>query len=154
RLYVALRRKFRMIKVADDEEDEEIDQSCPVYQECQQETAKLHAGDPENVALWKQFMPHCLAELDAIYRRLGVLPFDHVHGESFYQPMLPGVVEEMLAKKLACESQGAIVIPNAKGEIPQNEEDAKRMEPPAIIRKRDGAFTYTTSDLATIRYRM
>jgi arginyl-tRNA synthetase len=153
RLYVAVRRKFRMIKAADDEEDEVIDPNCPVYQACQQETAKLHAGDPENLALWKQFMPHCLAELDAIYRRLGVLPFDHVHGEAFYQPMLPGVVEDMLAKKLACESQGAIVIPNAKGVIPTPEERDKE-EPPAIIRKRDGAFTYTTSDLATIRHRM
>jgi arginyl-tRNA synthetase len=27
-------------------------------------------------------------------------------------------------------------------------------EPPALIRKKDGAFTYTTSDLATIQYRM
>jgi len=45
------------------------------------------------------------------------------------------------------------VIPNAKGVIP-TEENAKKEEPPAIIRKRDGAFTYTTTDLATIAYRV
>ena len=38
---------------------------------------KLHAGDPENVALWKQFMPDCLEAIHRIYRRLGVLPFDY-----------------------------------------------------------------------------
>jgi arginyl-tRNA synthetase len=154
RLYVAVRRKFRMITSADDEEEEEIDQSCPVYQACQQETAKLHAGDPENVALWKQFMPPCLAEIEKIYKRLGVLPFDHVHGESFYHPMQAAVVEEMLAKNLAEVSNGAVVVPNAKGEIPRTKEELQKTDPPAIIRKRDGAFTYTTSDLATLKYRM
>src|SRR5262249_49557181 len=43
---------------------------------------------------------------------------------------------------------------NAKGVIPADEEERKREEPPAIIRKRDGALTYTTSDLATIQHRM
>ncbi len=47
-----------------------------------------------------------------------------------------------------------LVIPNAKGNIPQTEEEQGKEDPPAIIRKRDGAFTYTTTDLATVRYRM
>jgi len=67
--------------------------------------------------------------------------------------MLPGIVEDLLAKGLAVESKGAVVIPNAKGAIPTEEEMAKE-EPPALIRKRDGAFTYTTTDLATIKYRV
>ena len=99
-------------------------------------------------------MPHCLEAIHPIYRRLGILPFDHEHGESFYNPMLPGVVEDMLAKGIAVESQGAVVIPNASGIVPRTEEEQKKEEPPAIIRKRDGAFTYTTSDLATIKYRI
>jgi arginyl-tRNA synthetase len=132
------------------------DLQTPTVRECQQETAKLHAGDPANVALWREFMPHCLAALHAVYRRLGILPFDHEHGESFYNPMLPAVVEDMLAKKIAFESAGAIVIPNAKGNIPTPPPPGERIteDPPAILRKRDGAFTYTTSDLATIKYRM
>src|SRR5262249_21781333 len=69
RLYVAVRKKFRMVKADDDEDKEEIDPTCPVYQACQQETAKLQAGDAENLALWKQFMPHCLAEIQQIYDR-------------------------------------------------------------------------------------
>jgi arginyl-tRNA synthetase len=136
--------------------DDIDDLQTPTVRECQQETAKLHAGDPVNFALWREFMPHCLEALHAVYRRLGILPFDHEHGESFYNPMLPSVVEDMLAKKIAFESEGAIVIPNAKGNIPPPPKPGEKIaeDPPAILRKRDGAFTYTTSDLATIKYRM
>src|SRR5262249_53604239 len=35
-----------------------------------EETAGLHAGDAQNLALWRQFMPACLAAMDAMYRRL------------------------------------------------------------------------------------
>ncbi len=47
-----------------------------------------------------------------------------------------------------------MVIPNAKGIVPQTDEEQKKEDPPAIIRKRDGAFTYTTTDLATIKHRV
>ena len=46
------------------------------------------------------------------------------------------------------------MVPNAKGVIPKTEEEQNKEEPPALVRKRDGAFTYTTIDLATIRYRI
>jgi len=149
RLYVHVRGLFK--KVGDDEEEGPTDD--PVKKACQEETAKLHAGDPENLALWQKFMPACLEMLRPIYERLDV-KIDHALGESFYNPMLPGVVEDMLAKKIAFESKGAVVIPNAKGIVPQTDEEQKKEEPPAIIRKRDAAFTYTTTDMATVQYRM
>ncbi|MDB5311444.1 MAG: arginine--tRNA ligase [Gemmataceae bacterium] len=148
RLYVHVRGLFKK----GDEDDEEGPADDPVKKACQEETAKLHGGDPENVALWKLFMPACLAMLQPIYDRLGV-KIDHALGESYYNPMLPGVVEDMVAKGIAFESKGAVVIPNAKGMIPRTEEEQKKEDPPAIVRKRDGAFTYTTTDLATIEYR-
>ncbi len=104
------------------------------------ETAKLHAGDPENRALWKQFMPHCLCALQSIYDRLGVR-FDVQLGESFYDTQLQGVVSELTEKGIAVESEGAIVV------------FVEQTEAPFMIRKRDGAFTYATTDLATIKYR-
>ena len=58
-----------------------------------------------------------------------MLPFDHEHGESFYNPMLPGVVEDLLAKGIAVESKGAVVIPNAKGIIPQTDGGAEEGRP-------------------------
>jgi arginyl-tRNA synthetase len=104
------------------------------------ETAKLHEGDPENRALWNQFMPHCLQALNEVYDRLGV-KFDVSLGESFYDPMLGSVVEDLEAKGLAVESQGATVVPVEGSKIP------------FMVRKTDGAFNYATSDLATIKYR-
>jgi arginyl-tRNA synthetase len=106
------------------------------------ETARLHEGDPENVALWKRFMPICLAEIERVYGRLGVT-FDHVLGESFYQPMLAGVVEDLLARGIAEESRGAI------GVFLDGPD-----KPPMLVRKADGAFLYATTDLATIRWRL
>jgi len=105
------------------------------------ETARLHAGDSENRALWRQFMPHCLGALQALYDRLGV-QFDVQLGESFYDPLLAPVVADLQGKGLAVESDGAIVV------------FVEQTEAPFIIRKRDGAFNYATSDLATIKYRV
>jgi arginyl-tRNA synthetase len=145
RLYIHVRN---LAKVTGDEDEGTGD----IMEACRQETAKLHAGDVENVALWKQFMPACLAMLQPIYDRLDI-KIDHTLGESFYNPMLPGIVDDLLKKKIAVESNGAVVIPNAKGIVP-TEEQMKTEEPPALIRKRDGAFTYTTTDLATIKHRV
>jgi len=146
RLYIHVRK---LAKVEGDEDDAV---GGSVMDACRAETAKLHAGDPENVALWQHFMPHCLDMLEPIYRRLDV-KIDHALGESFYNPMLPGVVESLVAKGIAVESNGALVVPNAKGIVPKPDEMDKE-EPPALVRKRDGAFTYTTTDLATIQYRL
>ncbi len=141
RLYKEVRKQFKK-KEKEDEEGGPIDD--PVQDACREETAKLHAGDRENLELWRRFMPHCLEEIERIYRRLGVLPFDHQHGESFYQTMLPDVVLDLEAKGIAEESQGAKVV--FFGDPEKN--------PPALVQYRTGAYTYTTSDLATIRYRM
>jgi arginyl-tRNA synthetase len=149
RLYIHVRN---LAKLAEGE-DEDGGGDNPVMAACREETSKLHAGDPENVGLWKTFMPACLEMLRPIYERLDV-KIDHALGESFYNPMLPGVVADMLAKGIAFESKGAVVIPNAKGIVPQTAEEQQKEEPPAIIRKRDGAFTYTTTDLATIKHRV
>ncbi|MCU0960355.1 MAG: arginine--tRNA ligase [Pirellulaceae bacterium] len=106
-----------------------------------QETARLHAGDAENVALWQAFLPHCAEDIRRIYQRLDVR-FDHALGESFYHGRLPGVVDSLLQRGLARESHGAVCV-----FLPQ-------FETPMIIRKKDGAFLYATTDLATIEHRM
>ena len=68
-----------------------------------QETARLHGGDPTNVELWQQFLPACLAEIEVIYKRLGVT-FDHTLGESFYHDRLRGVVKDLADKGLAAKA--------------------------------------------------
>jgi arginyl-tRNA synthetase len=114
--------------------------SAWVAEQSRQETARLHAGDPENTALWQTFMPYCLAELERVYERLGV-GFDHWRGESFYNPMLPGVVGELLERGIAEISEGAVCV------------FLSRDRAPCLVRKSDGAFLYTTTDLATVKYR-
>lgn len=135
RLYVHVRG---LMQTDDEDADDLIN---PIAEAARQETAKLHAGDPENVRLWQMFMPWCQAEIDGVYRRLDV-HFDHTLGESFYNPRLLAVVDDLAKKGIAQTSEGAVAIffgPDA---------------PPALIQKKDGAFTYTTTDLATIRYRV
>jgi arginyl-tRNA synthetase len=148
RLYLRVRELIKPVEKDEDDlpEDkkytaEQKTQAQQVQDAVRRETARLHHGDAENVRLWQTFMPWCLPAIDGIYRRLDV-HFDHTHGESYYNPMLPGVVESLLAKRVAQESEGAIAI--FFGE----------KKSPALVRKRDGAFTYTTSDLATIQDRM
>jgi arginyl-tRNA synthetase len=148
RLYVLVRQMVKPVEKDEDDDEstekyteEERAQARVVLDAVRQETAKLHAGDPENVRLWQKFIPWGMPEIDRIYRRLDV-HFNHTHGESFYNPMLPQVVEDLQKCGLAQESQGAMAIFFGPD------------KPPALVRKKDGAFTYTTSDLACIRYRM
>jgi arginyl-tRNA synthetase len=105
-----------------------------------QETVLLHSGDEENGRLWNEFLPHCREEIQKIYDRLDI-SFDHELGESFYHDQLGGVVEEMISKGFATESEGATCI------------FLDGFEAPMIIRKKDGAFLYATTDLATIKHR-
>lgn len=105
-----------------------------------QETSKLHAGDEENVALWQRLLPHCKDEINRIYDRLDV-SFDHTLGESFYHPMLPEVIERLQQAGLAQPSEGAICV-----FLPE-------FDAPMIVQKKDGAYLYATTDLATLFYR-
>ncbi len=139
RLYVYVRSQIKKTGGAQGEEEE--DPNDPIAQAARAETAKLHAGDAENLRLWREFMPYCYAEIERIYQRLDI-HFDYTLGESFYQPMLADVVRELRQRGIAQESEGAIVVFFGQDESP------------ALIQKRDGAYTYTATDLATIRYRM
>ncbi|HAW27625.1 MAG TPA: arginine--tRNA ligase, partial [Planctomycetaceae bacterium] len=111
-----------------------------IARQARDETANLHAGDAENLALWNQFLPACLEAIQNVYDRLDI-HFDMALGESYYHPMLADVVESLKQKGLAKESQGAICV------------FIDGFKAPFIVQKQDGAFTYATTDLATIKYR-
>ncbi len=109
-----------------------------------EELAKLQQGDVANTALWREFMQVSRQAFERIYTRLNV-HFDHWLGESFYNPMLARVVQELREKNLARPSEGAICI--------FYDESTELAETPFLIQKQDGAFLYATTDLATIQYR-
>jgi len=117
-----------------------IREATAVEEAARAETVKLHEGDPENRQLWEQFMPHCLEALRRVYDRLDI-HFDEWLGESAYDAMLPGVVEDLQKKRLVSESEGALCA------------FVEGAPAPFIVRKSDGAFNYATTDLATIKYR-
>lgn len=118
--------------------------------EARSELAKLQAGDPENTALWRRFVEVTRSELDKVYERLDVR-FDSWHGESFYNDMLPGVVELLKERRLVTEDAGALCV--FFSEIEAAPEELKRQKEPLIVQKKDGAFLYSTTDIATLRYR-
>jgi arginyl-tRNA synthetase len=92
---------------------------------------------------WTKSIESTMAACQAIYDQLGVLlkPSD-VRGESFYNPMLPGVVEDLTNAGIAQTSDGASVV------------FVEGFEAPLIIQKRNGGYGYATSDLAAVRYRV
>ena len=106
------------------------------------ELKKVQDGDEANLALWKKFVEITLSECKKIYEYLGI-KFDTYYGESFYHKLMPKVIDELVEKGLAVESEGALVVFF----------DEKENLHPCIVRKKDGAFLYATSDLATIKFK-
>ena len=109
---------------------------------CKQELVKLQQGDADNLALWKRFIDISIGEFDRMYAKLGV-KFDTYRGESYYNDTMPGIVAKLQEMGLAVESEGALVV---------NLEEEKLGV--AIVRKSDGGYNYTTSDLACVKTRV
>jgi arginyl-tRNA synthetase len=107
------------------------------------ETAKLHADDAENLKIWREILELGLSAIHQTYDTLGV-SFDLELGESFYRYHLSGVVEDLLNRKIARPTEGAIGIFF----------DDEPESPPFLVQKNDGAFLYATTDLATIKHRV
>jgi arginyl-tRNA synthetase len=139
RLYV----KFQKESETKEDDDEG---GSPLLQEARAELVKLQQGDPENRALWKRFVDVSMSENDRVYRRLGV-SHDVTLGESFYDDRLAGTVKRLVDEHIAEESQGALVVFFKKP-------DGTDEMPPAIVRKSDGGFNYTTTDVAGTLYRV
>jgi arginyl-tRNA synthetase len=106
------------------------------------ELKKLQDGDEENYKLWQEFIKVSLDEYNKIYKRMDI-SFDTYYGESFYHSIMPEVIKELEDKKIAVEDQGAKVVFF----------DEKENLFPCIVQKKDGAFLYSTSDIATVKYR-
>lgn len=106
------------------------------------ELKKLQEGHEENTALWKEFISASLNEYDKLYNRMDI-HFDTYYGESFYHDMMPKVLDELVEKKLAVDDEGAKVVFF----------DEKENLFPCIVQKKDGAFLYSTSDIATVKFR-
>ncbi|HEX8490600.1 MAG TPA: arginine--tRNA ligase [Chthoniobacterales bacterium] len=110
-----------------------------------EELVKLQAGDLENFAIWKETVDLSLKEFERAYQLLDIR-YDIQRGESFYNDRLPAVVERLLKAGIAEVSEGAVCV--FFPDIPE------LADKPAIVRKSDGGFNYTTTDVATVDYRI
>ncbi|WP_462188679.1 arginine--tRNA ligase, partial [Frankia sp. CcWB2] len=109
----------------------------------------LQAGDAATVSQWRDIVAESEFAFGEIYRRLGVLlTSEDSVGESFYNPWLPDVVDELVRAGIAAGSDGALCVFSAEVTGPDGE------PVPLMVRKNDGGYGYDTTDLATIRYRI
>src|SRR3984957_4569854 len=125
--------------------------SDPVFAErARERVVKLQSGaDPTTMELWADLVEMSKAYLRDTYARLRVtLTDDDIRGESFYNDMLPEVAEELTAKGLGAISDGALCA------FPAGFTGRDGTPLPVIIRKSDGGYNYSTTDLATVRYRV
>ena len=108
----------------------------------------LQGGDPATLTRWQRYIDISMSHCQAVYDRLGVgLKPEHVRGESAYNDDLDGIVDDLQAKELLTESDGALCVflREFKGK------DGKPT--PIIVRKSDGGYLYHSTDLAAVRYR-
>ena len=102
---------------------------------------KIEDGDSRALEIFNKFKDITLKEVKRVYDRLGV-KFDSYAGESFYNDKMQPVIDELKAKNLLTESEGAMVVDLEKYGMP-----------PCLILKSDGATLYATRDLAAAVYR-
>jgi len=105
-------------------------------------TAELQGGNGEYRAMWARFVEVSRVALEREFHALGV-DFDLWKGESDADPLIPGMIEELEAKRLLVEDQGARIVRVAR-------EGDKRDLPPLLVVSSEGSAMYGTTDLATI----
>ncbi len=133
--YQAARRKF--------------DSDPDFADEARKRVVDLQGGDPGTLRLWQEIVNLSMDYLHRIYGRLQVTLTDaDIKGESFYNDLLADTVARLEDEGLAVYSDGALVV------FPPGFTGREGLPMPVIIRKSDGGYNYSTTDLATIRYRI
>ena len=128
----------------------EFDTDVTFADRARERVVKLQAqDDPATQRLWEELMELSRQYLRNTYAALRVtLTDDDIRGESFYNDMLADVTADLEAMGLAVISDGALCV------FPPGFTGRDGTQLPVIIRKTDGGYNYSTTDLATIRYRI
>ena len=105
-------------------------------------TAQLQAGKPGYLALWRRFTEVSQVALERDFHALGI-DFDLWKGESTVDSLIAPMIEELKAKDLLAEDQGAVIIRVAR-------QGDKRALPPLLVVSSAGSAMYGTTDLATV----
>ena len=124
-----------------------VTESKSFQSDAQQTVKLLQDGDGDTISMWKDVCAISRKEFERIYTELDIEDLKE-RGESFYNPMLAPLVDELLEMGIAEECDGAVVVFARDGN--GRKLDSKN-DFPLIIRKSDGAFTYDTTDIAALR---
>jgi arginyl-tRNA synthetase len=110
---------------------------------------RLQAGDKTWIGRWELLVAKSVEHFQEMYNKLNVrLKPEHIRGESAYRDELTGIVEDLLNRKIAEKSDGAVCV------FPKGFKNKEGQPLPFIVQKSDGAYLYATTDLAAIRYRV
>ncbi|MBD2578413.1 arginine--tRNA ligase [Oscillatoria sp. FACHB-1406] len=130
---------YRKAKVRFDEDTE--------FKEiARQEVVKLQAGDEDSRKAWQLLCEQSRREFQVIYDRLDIQLEER--GESFYNPLLQGVVEDLAELGILEENEGAQCV-FVEGFTNKSGDPL-----PLIVQKSNGGYNYATTDLAALRYRI
>ncbi len=127
------------------ESKKRFDNESEFQKRSREEVVKLQSGDIKSIKAWKLLCDQSRKEFDEIYKNLKIKIEER--GESFYNPFLKSVIDDLNLEKILVEDQGAKCV-FLDG---MTNKEGKPL--PLIIQKKDGGFNYATTDLAAIRYR-
>lgn len=131
RIYKAAKKKF--------DEDENFKTRARLA------VVALQSKEPKAYGIWEELCKISRRAYEEIYHLLEVKINER--GESFYNPVLPWIVEDLEKKGLITISDGAKCV---------FQEGFKNREgglQPLIVQKSDGGYTYDTTDIAAMRQR-
>lgn len=128
------------------ESKKRFDEDPEFKKRAQLQVVKLQSGDPETHAAWLVICDISRCSYQEIYDLLDVKLRER--GESFYNPYLADVIDDLDKKGLITISSGAkcIFLEGFAGR------DGAPL--PMIIQKTDGGYNYDTTDMAAIRHRI
>jgi len=122
-----------------------FDEDAAFQKRAYDEVVKLQAEDPECINAWKIICDLSRVAYEEIYDLLNIHTTDR--GESFYNPYLQKIVDELDKKKMITVSDGAKCI------YLEGFKNREGKPLPIIIQKSDGGFNYDTTDMAGFWHR-
>lgn len=140
---LAAAKKFGLGPKALAELEEQVGGASEALARAKQTLLKLQSHDPATTKIWQRIVDVTMTECLKVCARLNtIVTAEHSAGESSYAEELAGVVDDLVKRHIAEESEGALII------------RVEGLEEPCIIRKSDGGFLYATTDMAAIRRRV
>ncbi len=141
-------RKYGLGPKAAAECEEQIVGATEAFTRARQTLVKLQAHEPATFAVWQRIADVTMAVCLDICRRLHVnCTAEATAGESSYAAELPGIIDDLVKRGIAEESDGALI-------VRLEEPEYGGLREPVLVRKSDGGFLYATTDLAAIRRRV